>query len=136
MPALLWGAFTAAAMTAGRMLLRREIRLPRPAARWGVRLLLLLATGILQADTVTAIFSGTAALFGRSGILLSGPMRYLLRTHRIAFAAALLGLLPLSRAARHLLRTKKWAAAAAVLLVPVTELAVLLLGITFLLGQT
>ena len=127
---LFLGTLLAMLLTAERMLIHRGVRIPQAAAPAVTAFLLLLTMAVMQGDTLSSFFSCIGSLLGINGILPGGAMKYLLKAHWLPLVTALLGLLPLRQPAKRaskLLRGVPAAENIASVLIPLTELAVLLL---------
>ena len=136
---LFFGTLLALMLTAERMLAQRGLHPPKRIAPFAVWLLLLIASAVLQGDSLTTSFSCLGSLLGINGFLPGGAMKYLLTTHWLPLLTALFILLPLRRAGRYLvtrfLRRSRAAAYAALVVLPLTELTLLLLCLAELMSR-
>ncbi len=136
---LFLGTLIALLLAAERMLLQRGVRIPQILVPPVAGFLLLLTAAVMQGDTLTSYFSCIGSLIGMNGFLPGGAMRYLLKSHWLPITAALIGLLPIRYAAKRFsarfLRGVPAAEHAAVILIPLTELALLLLCTAELLSR-
>lgn len=135
LPVFVWAVFFAAAFTCGRMLRLSGAQIPHLAGRILAALVILLGSGLLQAETVTAGIGMLRALAGANGFFVTGAAAYLLKIHWVPLLCAVVGLLPLGHAAGKLQQKSRFFARAGAVLIPLTELAVLLLCITELMRK-
>lgn len=132
---LLWSAFAAALLTLSRVLRRRGFLLPRTAAMIAVGVCVLLCAGLMQADSVTGSIGMLRALVGANGLLFTGGTLYLVKIHWVPLLLSLIGLLPLGRLLRSAMQKSRALQVTGSVLIPLCELAVLLICMTELLRQ-